>query len=178
LKLNPVSQHGFVTLGMAQIFLDNKEAALDALEHARSLNPAASGQLGIIGCLMITAGEYERGLSLLTESMEMNKNFPSVFYLFAGLCHFKQNNYVTALMILEKTGMSEEPLNILLHISLLVQMGRKPDAEILAKSAGDLALNKVWMSRAYISRFLLDTELVEQLTRGFKSIRLPLMTVA
>jgi hypothetical protein len=81
-------------------------------------------------------------------------------------------------MFLEKTGMSEEPLNILLHISILIQMGKKPDAEILAKSARDLPLNKVWMSRAYISRFLLDTELVDQLTQGFKSIRLPLMTVA
>jgi adenylate cyclase len=178
LKLNPVGQHGFIALGMAQIFLDNKQAGLEALETARMLNPSATGLMGIIGCLMITAGEYERGLLLLNDSMKMNKNFPSVFYVFIGLCHFKKCEYATALLFLDKTGMSEEPLNILLRISILAQMGRKPDAEILAKSAKGYALNKGWISREYISRFLLDTELIDQINQGFKSIPPTFLTVA
>ncbi|HEY4966373.1 MAG TPA: hypothetical protein VII28_08240 [Puia sp.] len=178
LNINPLSQHGFITMGMAQIFLDNKEGCLDALQHAYNLNPNATGLLGVIGCLMITAGEYERGLALLEESMETNKNFPSVFYLFTGLYRFKHGDFASALQDLEKTGMADEPLNLLLRISILIQMGKKPEAEILAKSVKGYSLNKVWISREYISRFLLDNELVDQLTRGFKSIRLPLLTVA
>jgi TolB-like protein len=178
LKINPLSQHGFITLGMAQIFLENKKASLEALEIAYNLNPNAAGLSGITGCLMITAGEYERGLALLEESMETNKNFPPVFYLFTGLHRFKHGDFAGALLDLEKTGMAEEPLNILLRISVLIQMGRKPEAEILAKSTRGYPMNKVWISREFISRFLLDDELVDQLTRGFKSIRLPLLTVA
>lgn len=178
LKINPLSQHGYITLGMAQIFLDNKQGSLEALGRARDLNPNASGLLGIIGCLMITSGEYEQGFALMEESMEMNKNFPSVFYLFIALYHFKQGDFALALDDLEKTGMAEEPLNILLRISVLIQMGRKPEAELLAKSAKGYYLNKVWVSREYIGRFLLDGELVDQLTQGFKAIRLPLLTVA
>ena len=106
---------------------------------------------------MITAGEYERGLALLEESMESNKNFPPVFYLFTGLYRFKHGDYASSLHDLEKTGMAEEPLNILLRISILIQMGRKPEAEMLAKSAKGYPLNKVWISREFISRFLLDT---------------------
>jgi TolB-like protein len=178
LKINPLSQHGFITLGMAQIFLENKKGSLEALENAYNLNPSAAGLSGITGCLMITAGEYERGLALLEESMETNKNFPPVFYLFTGLYRFKHGDFAGSLLDLEKTGMAEEPLNILLRISVLIQMGRKPEAEILAKSTKGYHMNKVWISREFISRFLLDNELVDQLTRGFKSIRLPLLTVA
>ena len=178
LKLNPLSQQGLITLGMAHIYLDNKQGSLEALQNAHNLNPNAKGLLGITGCLLITAGEYERGYSLLEESMETNKNFPPLFYLFTGLYRFKHGEYETALLDLEKTGMSDEPLNFLLRISILIQMGKKPEAEILAKSAKNYPLNKVWISREFISRFLLDEELVDQLTRGFKSIRLPLLTVA
>ena len=42
--------------------------------------------------------------------------------------------------ISEKTGMSDEPLNFLLRISILIQMGKKPEAEILAKSAKNYPL--------------------------------------
>ncbi len=178
LKINPLSQHGFITLGMAHICLDNKVGSLEAIQNACNLNPNATGLLGIAGCLLITAGEYERGLAMLEDSMQANKNFPPLFYLFTGLYRFKHGEYETALQDLEKTGMADEPLNFLLRISIFIQMGKKPEAEMLAKSAKNYPLNKVWVSREFISRFLLDEELVDQLTRGFKSIRLPLLTVA
>jgi tetratricopeptide (TPR) repeat protein len=178
LRINPLNQHGLITMGMTHIYLDNKQGSLKALRSACDLNPNATGLLGIAGCLLITAGEYEQGLELLENSMETNKNFPPIFYLFTGLYRFKHGDYESALQDLEKAGMADDPLNFLLRISVLIQMGRKPEAEILAKTAKHYPLNKVWISREFISRLLLDEDLVEQLSRGFKSIRLPLLTVA
>jgi len=178
LKINPLSQHGYITLGMAQIFLDNKQGCLDALENAQRLNPYASGQTGITGCLMITAGEYDRGLALLEESMELNKFFPSVFHLFTSLYHFKQGDYDKALMEIEKTGISGDALNILLRISILIKLGRKQEAEMLIRSSNGYPINKAWVSREFISKFLLDTELVDRLCNGFRSVRMSLLTVA
>ena len=43
LKLNPLSQHGLITLGMAHIYLDNKQGSLEALQNAHNLNPNATG---------------------------------------------------------------------------------------------------------------------------------------
>jgi tetratricopeptide (TPR) repeat protein len=163
---------------MAHIYLDNKQGSLKALKSACDLNPGAAGLSGIAGCLLITAGDYEQGIALLENSMETNKNFPPLFYLFTGLYRFKHGDFESALHDLEKAAMSDEPLNFLLRISILIQMGRKHEAEILAKTTKHYPLNKVWISREFISRLLLDQELVEQLTRGFKSIRLPLLTVA
>ena len=178
LKINPLSHHGYLTLGLAQIFLGNRQESLGALENARRLNPCAAGLLGNTGCLMILAGEYDQGLALLEESMEMNKYFPPLFYLFSSLYWFKHKEYAKAMLEVEKSGMAEEALNILLRISILLKMGRKPEAETLVRSLKGYTLNKAWVSSEFISRFLLDSELVDQLTSGFKSVRLPLLTVA
>lgn len=93
LKINPLSQQGHITMGMVNIFLDNKQAALDALEYALNLNPNASGSIGIVGCLMIGAGEYNRGIVLLKKSMERNKSYPAFFNLFISLYYLKQKNF-------------------------------------------------------------------------------------
>jgi adenylate cyclase len=163
---------------MTHIYLDNRQGSLKALKSACDLNPNATGLLGISGCLLIAAGEYEQGLALLQNSMDANRNFPPLFYLFTGLYRFKRGDFESALQDLEKAGMTNEPMNFLLRISILVQMGKKHEAEVLAKTVRQFSLNKVWISKEFISRLLLDQELVDQLTRGFKSIRMPLLTVA
>jgi hypothetical protein len=39
-------------------------------------------------------------------------------------------------------------------------------------------INKTWISREQISRFLLDHDLVENLYNGLKAINVPVLTVA
>jgi tetratricopeptide (TPR) repeat protein len=81
LNINPLSQLGHITMGMVNIFLNNKQAGVDTLEYALSLNPNASGLIGMIGCLMMRAGEYSRGIGLINKSIERNKSYPPYFNL-------------------------------------------------------------------------------------------------
>jgi TolB-like protein len=178
LKINPLSQHAHITLGMANIFLNNKQAALDSLEYALALNPNASGLIGIIGCLMICAGEYSRGIELIRESIERNKSYPSCFDLFVSLYHFKLKEYSLAYQQVEKSGISELVLNAVLRVSFLVNIGRKSEAYEMMKVFKGFQINKTWISREQISRFLLDQDLVENLYDGLKAINVPVLTVA
>jgi TolB-like protein len=178
LKINPLSQQGHITLGMANIFLDNKEAALDALEYALTLNPNASGSIGIVGCLMIGAGEYNRGIVLLKKAMERNKSFPAFFNLFISLYYLKLKEFSNAYQQLEKMGLQDLALNIVLRSSILSQMDRKAEADNLIKTLKSHPYTKTRISKEYISRFFLDQGLVEQLYKGIKSVNIPLLTVA
>jgi len=178
LKLNPLSQHGYITLGMAHIFLDNKEASLEALEKARKLNPNASGSMGIIGCLMICAGEYSRGIELIHKSIEFNKSFPSFFHISISLYHFKKREYSQAFLEAEKMDMPDFILGILLRISTLTHMNRNREANSLVRNLKKSLPDINWISKDYFRRFLLDPDLVEQLYKGFKSVNIPLLTVA
>jgi TolB-like protein len=178
LKINPLSQHGNITLALANIFLNNRQASIDALEYALTLNPNAVGSKGMIGCLMIAAGEYNRGIELIRKSMDLNKSHPALFKLFISLYHFKQREYSLAYQQADETGMPDLGLNIILRVSILSQMGRKAEADILAKSLKDHPLNRAWISKDFIHRFLLDQDLVDQLYKGFKSSKIPFLTVA
>jgi TolB-like protein len=178
LKINPLSQHAHYTLGMANIFLNNKQAAMDSLEYSLALNPNATGLIGIIGCLMICAGEYNRGIELIRESIDRNKSYPPFFNLFVSLYHFKLKEYSQAYRQVEKSGISELVLNAILRVSILVNMGRKSEAYEMMKVFKGFQINKTWISREQISRFLLDQDLVDSLYKGLKAINVPVLTVA
>jgi TolB-like protein len=178
LKINPLSQHGHIALAMAHIFLHNGQAALDELECTITLNPNAVGIMGICGCLMIAAGEYERGIELIRNSMSRNKSHPALFKFFISLYHFKQKEFSLAFACSDEMAVSDLGLNIILRVASLFHMGRKADADLLAKSLKNHSLNKAWISKEFLNRFLLDEDLVDQIYKGFKSSKSPFLTVA
>ena len=178
LKINPLSQHGHIALAMAHISLQNRQAGLHELEQTISLNPNAVGIMGICGCLMIVAGEYDRGIDLIRNSMSRNKSHPALFKFFLSLYHFKQKEYSLALACSDEMAIPDFGLNIILRVATLSHMGRKADAEILIKSLKNLSLNKTWISKEFLSRFLLDEDLVDQIYKGFNFSKIPFLTVA
>lgn len=178
LKLNPQSQQGFITLGMANIFLHNKDAGMDALEHALKLNPHASGSLGIIGCLMIGLGEYARGRSLIEKSIDSGSFYPQFFKLFLSLYYFKRKDYLRACEESENMVMPDMILNAILRMAILSRLGRKQELDELRGSLRKFTLAETWISREYIRRFLFDDELVAELDKSFKMGRFSRLTVA
>ena len=178
LKLNPLSQEGHITQGLAYLFLNNKQMGVETLEYALSLNPNASGTMGIIGCLLVGAGEYDRGIALIRKSMERNKSYPLFFHLFTSLYYFKQKEYFLAYQQAEKMGMPDLPLNILLRIAILSHLGKKTEVGTLIRLLRTNPSNKIWVSKEYMSRFFSDGELVDNLFKGLKFVKIPLLTVA
>jgi TolB-like protein len=178
LKINPLSQHGHIALAMAHISLQNKRASLDELEYTISLNPNAVGIMGICGCLMITAGEYDRGIELIRNSMKRNKSHPALFNFYISLYHFKQKEYPLALACADEMAIPDFGLSVILRVATLSHMGRKTEADLLAKSLKNHSLNKAWISKDFLNRFLLDEDLVDQIYKGFKYSKIPFLTVA
>ena len=110
--------------------------------------------------------------------MERNKSYPLFFHLFTSLYHFKQKEYFLAYQQAEKMGMPDLALNILLRIAILSQLGKKTEVGALIRSLRTNPSNKIWVSKEYMSRFFSDGELVDNLFKGLKSVKIPLLTVA
>jgi TolB-like protein len=178
LKLNPLSQQAQITMGMTNFFMNNRQAGIDGLEYALNLNPNAAGTMGIIGCLMISAGEYERGISLIRKSMDLNKSYPPFFHLFTCIYYFKQKDYFIAYQQAEKMCMPDLALNVILRISILSRIHKKAEADILIASLRENPMNEIWISKEYLCRLFSDSELIEQLYIGIKSVKIPVLTVA
>ena len=75
-------------------------------------------------------------------------------------------------------GMPDLALNILLRIAILSQLGKKTEVGALIRSLRTNPSNKTWISKEYLSRFFSDGELVENLFKGLKSVKIPVLTVA
>jgi TolB-like protein len=178
LKINPLSQHAHIALAMAHISFNNRQAALDELEYTIGLNPNAVGIMGLCGCLMIAIGEYNRGIGLIRNSMSRNKSYPALFKLFISLYHVKQKEYSLAFACSDEMAMPDFGLNIIMRVAILSHMGRKAEADMLIGSLKNHSLNKAWISKEFLNRFLLDEDLVDQIYKGFKSSKFPLLTVA
>ncbi len=178
LKINPLSQFGHMAMGMVNIFYKNKQASLDSLEYALILNRNASGSMGMIGCLMIQAGEYNRGIELINKSIERNKSYPPYFNLFISIYYFRQKEFSLAWLQAEKMAMPDLALNILLQASILFHMGRKSESSGLIKKLMENIHNRAGIFKENIHGFFLDQDLIEQLYKCFKSVKTPLLTVA
>ncbi|HEX3767705.1 MAG TPA: hypothetical protein VHT72_04975, partial [Puia sp.] len=178
LKINPLSQHGHITLAMAYFFSQKRQAALDELELIIDLNPNATGIMGLCGCIMIAAGEYERGIVLIRRSLSRNKSYPDLFKLFISIYHFKHKEYSLALVCSEEGAMPDFGLSVIIHVAILSHMGRTAQADILIRSLKSHSLNKSWITKEFLKRCLLDEDLVDQIHKGFKSAKFPFLTVA
>ena len=110
--------------------------------------------------------------------MELNKSYPLLFHLFTSLYHLKKKEFSKALQQCEIMSMPDLNLNMILRISILSQMDRKPETNTLIKALRNHTLHKNWISRELICRFLMDKELVEELYKGLKTINIPVLTVA
>ena len=125
LKINPLSQHGHITLAMAHIFLiTNRQVSMN-LEHTMILNPNAVGFMGIFGCLMIAAGEYDRGIDLIENSMNGTNPIRYCLNLFISLYHFKQKEYTLAFPGSDEMDMPDLVSIIFYGVATLSHMGRK-----------------------------------------------------
>jgi len=178
IQLKPQSRYGHIALAMAHISRHNKVSALDALEYALSLNSNASGTTGMIGCLMICAGEYTTGYKLIMKSINYNKYYPFYFHLFVALYYYKLKDYSTAYQHIDKMGIADLFFIDIIRIAIFSQMGFMKEARERIRTLKNSHSNKHWKSKEFLCRFLLDEELVEHLYNGLNAIKVPMLTVA
>jgi len=178
LRLNPRSAQGYITLAWTNIYLKNKAAAIEAIEHARSLHPNASGIMGLAACIMICAGDYEKGFKGLTKSMQLNTSYPPAFNFCMALYFIKKKNFDLALQWIEKLSYSSLIWFNMIRIVAYAGQGKHQLSTALSEMTEDQTRELAALTRETLGKFLLDADLVEQLFKGLKNAKLPLLTVA
>ncbi len=89
ISLDPVNQHAYQVLSWAHLLSHNKKELLRSLEKCLAINPNNEMYSGSVGFGYVCAGEYEKGLDLMAESIlltpyyhwDVNVGF-SFYYIF------------------------------------------------------------------------------------------------
>ena len=168
LDLDPNNQHAAQNIAWAYLIGHNKKMCLQKMEECIALNPNNSMHVTAMGFGYICAGEYETGIKLLTESVNMN---PYSFWLGnVGLCLYflKKGDYSEALYWSSRIQRPGLLWDHLLHISISGLLGRTEGNSAVIEKL--FALSPQFDSRAayIVDVFLLDKDLQNIILKGLK----------
>jgi len=168
-NLDPSSQHGYQALALAYFLTRNKAGVISTSEKCLALNPRAVTFSARIAVFLIHAGEYERGVKILKESLNF---FPWISSIAFSLYHFHRKEFQESWNWAEKVDMPLIPWVNLIKAASMAHLGKldqaKKEIEILLVLKPDITI----LGRPYMDSFLLDESLVDNIIAGLEKIGL------
>jgi non-specific serine/threonine protein kinase len=172
--INPACQLGWQQLAEAHFFARDYTAFGDAAERAMALNPRNSHTRAYLGLLIAFSGEWDRGLALVQRAMALNPHLPDWCYLPYFYDHYRKGEYQTALQVVKKINMPEDPWP---QIAIAAACGQLNNQE-MARAAIELVHrhHPIYLDLKYYredaEKWFADRSIVEQLLQGLRKVGL------
>ncbi|MDR7371353.1 hypothetical protein [Flavobacterium aquidurense] len=107
LKINPYCQHAWHTLTWFNLLKKAPEASLYSAEQCIKINPNASGRVSGVGCMLIFAGYFDKGYSIMKNAIEKNPYYPCWVNIGFCLYYIEKKDYANAFHWAEKMDSEE-----------------------------------------------------------------------
>lgn len=162
-KIDPLCQHAYQTMALANLFLHNRAECMNVINEWSNITPAATGIAGGIGACLIFAGEYERGIKMLDESVHLNPYYQWWFNGGLSFYYFKKEMYDDAIYWAEKMNMENVPWELLIKTASFAEMNNMEEAKqncVKLKQQFPYIEN---ILEPYVNAFLLDTALTKKI---------------
>ena len=172
--INPACQLGWQQLAEAHFFARDYTAFRDAAERAMALNPRNSHTRAYLGLLIAFSGEWDRGLALVQSAMALNSHLPDWCYLPYFYNHYRKGEYQTALQVVKKINMPEDPWP---QMAIAATCGQLNHPE-MARAAIELVRKHqpIYLDLKYYredaEKWFADMSIVGQLLQGLRKLGL------
>jgi tetratricopeptide (TPR) repeat protein len=141
---------------------------------AIALNPRNSHTRAYLGLLIAFSGEWDRGLALVQRAMALNPHLPDWCYLPYFYNHYRKGEYQTALQVVKKINMPEDPWP---QMGIAAACGQL-NLQEMARAAIELVRKHqpLYLDLKYYredaEKWFADTSIVEQLLQGLRKLGL------
>lgn len=160
--LDPLNPRAHAMLAITHYFRRDDAIFEAEAERALALNPNDPEMAGTLGAYFVYAGQYERGLALLSESMRLNPLHPTWYHYSFVIWHVLGDEYAAALARLERVDIKEFHWTLLLKAAVLALSGALGEAAAAYRRFRALypafdveAYLRLWIrSEAYIARIV------------------------
>jgi TolB-like protein len=168
ISLDPKNQHAYQTLAWANILQHDKPALLKSIQKCISLNPRNVLYQGEMGFGYICAGDYEVGMELMSDCVELNPYYQ--WNLNVGFClyYIANEEYEEALIWADKVCRPALLWDPLLRIAALGLLNRKDAALGIIDELFVLSPKFTERARIIVDTFILDTRLQARILQGLK----------
>jgi adenylate cyclase len=151
-----------------QFFLNERDFFLLEAEKALALNPQSPFLTGYLGWLLALYGEWDRGLAILENSMELNPYCPGWFHMAPYFYFYHQGRYLEALQEAQQFQMPQFFWDPLLNAAALGQLGRGQEAAQALTELLSIKPDLPSQARFLIGCFAKSPNLVEGLLDGLR----------
>lgn len=166
ISLDPGSPHAWQVLAWSKLLDKNKKEYKRASQKCLSLSPNDAMYMAAIGFGQQCIGEYEEGLELMLESMDLNPFCHWLVNVGMSLYYFKAKEYSEALFwagLIKRPGLLWDPL---LRASALGALNKKQEASLAVEELMGLSPNFPERAHYIVGRFILDDQLQKTLLKG------------
>ena len=105
IELNPDNYHSHWLLSRVHYFMGHRDLFLAEAQRALDLNSSDGTTLGLLGLYIAFAGEWDRGMDMVSKAKLLNPNHPDYYYSALGIGAFVKGNHATALEQLHKANL-------------------------------------------------------------------------
>jgi len=175
IELKPNSARAHQALMSVHTTRREFDAADAAGERARALNPYDPDVTAAYGATLIARGHYDRGLTLLRQSLRYAPVRPARIDVFLFFGHYMIGDIATAVPYAAPLPGDTYPLGLVARILAAHAVGDHDRAR--ADAAQLTALRPAWRddTRRELARFFLNAEVVERLARDLSAAGLSSM---
>lgn len=171
LKIDVNCQHAYQTLGLAYLFQQNKQETLKVINDWLKLKQGAAGIMGGMGFCLICCGEYEKGIKMMEESIQLNPYYQWWFNGGFSFYHYKKEAFDDAIYWAEKMNLPHVPWESLVKTAAFVELDKMEEArhcEALLQERFPF-LNE--LLEPYLNAFIQDKALTNKIKRAILKAR-------
>ncbi|HSF17503.1 MAG TPA: protein kinase [Vicinamibacteria bacterium] len=166
--IDRTSQLGYQVLAQSHFFRHDLKAFRPAAERAMSLNPRDSNTIGILGLLIVHAGEFEYGAGITRRAMELNPHHAGWYHFGPIWESFHQRDYETALGHAKQVNMPGQFWPYLVVAAACGHLGRRAESEEAVRDLLTLDPDFASHARQKIESWHFASGLLEPLMEGLQ----------
>ena len=174
IAIDPTCQHGYMSLSWIYLFYHNREECLKAADQCIAINPNSAEKAAAVGFVLICAGEFERGFTLLNYSVQHNP-FSPWWYRLAFVFYFLyKKEYQQALQSAMKVNKPDAFWDPMMKASVLAHLNRTEEARKNMDLLIQLMPDAASQVKGIIESFVWSQDLNNEILSGLKKAGLKL----
>jgi adenylate cyclase len=171
-ELVPTNYHSHWLLARVHYFSGEKDQYFAEAEKSLSLNSNDGTTVGLIGCYMLLAGEWDRGAALIERARVLNPKHPDYLHWFLSARDIHRRDFQEALKKLRQMSFLEWSMALFFLISVSAHCGNMDDARRYHAALKDL-VGEVTLEEARIrlkKMIPYSDDLVETVMSGLEQV--------
>ncbi|HEY5610461.1 MAG TPA: hypothetical protein VIL97_04590 [Thermoanaerobaculia bacterium] len=166
IEIDPASQMGWEFLADACYFARDLPAFRSAADRTITLNPLNASALALLAMRIAYSGEWERGMALMQEAMELNSQHPGWYHFVAFHDHYRKSEYEESLEAAKRINMPESLWTHAVTAACCGRLGRRDEGRVALENLKRFFPDYPDGVRAVMDRWVLDSNVVDLLMEG------------